>query len=168
MGFWIILCNFLSITKNSYSSRPLTRHHSYIWFGKFPVTLFLVYSVPIFTLWINDLCLTHFDRLLNRCTDLLQIWCWCFFGGPLPDLFKIKLLALFLMELLVILCIFSNSWIFFSETTDRNHSYIMVNQVFLTSIFLQISVWRPQCHLALLLCKRILTNASYSTPTPIN
>ena len=26
----------------------------------------------------------------------------------------------------------------------------MVNQVFLTSIFLQISVWRPQCHLALL------------------
>ena len=88
MGFWIILCNFLSITKNSYSSRPLTRHHSYIWFGKFPVTLFLVYSVPIFTLWINDLCLTHFDRLLNRCTDLLQIWCWCFFGGPLPDLFN--------------------------------------------------------------------------------
>ena len=109
MGFWVIFSNFLSITKISYSSRPLTRHHSYIWFGKFPVALFLVYSVPIFTLWINDLCLTHFDRLLNRCTDLLQIWCWCFFGRPLPDLFKFKLLPLFWMELLVILCIFSNS-----------------------------------------------------------
>ena len=46
---------------------------------------------------------------LNRCTDLLQIWCGCFFGGPLPDLFKIKLLPLFLMELLVILWVFSNS-----------------------------------------------------------
>ena len=138
----------MSITKNSYSSRPLTRHHSYIWFGKFPVTLFLVYSVPIFTLWINDLCLTHFDRLLNRCTDLLQIWCWCFFGGPLPDLVKIKLLTLFWMELLVILCIFSK----FLNLFLWNHwQKSFIYQVFLISIFLQISVWRPQCHLALLL-----------------
>ena len=56
----IILCNFWSITKNSYSSRPLTRNHSYISFGKSPETLFLVYSVPLFTLLINDLCLTDF------------------------------------------------------------------------------------------------------------
>ena len=106
MGFWIILCNFWSITKNCYSSRPLTRNHSYIWFEKSPETLFLVYSILIFTLVINNLYLTHFDRLLNRCTDLVQIWCRCFFGAPLPDLFKIELLPVFLMELLVILCIF--------------------------------------------------------------
>ena len=58
--FGLFLCNFWSVTKNSYSSRPLTRNHSYIWFGMSPETLFLVYSVPIFTLLLNDLCLTHF------------------------------------------------------------------------------------------------------------
>ena len=44
MGFWVILCNFWSILKNSYVFRPLTRNHSSIWLGKSPETLFLVYS----------------------------------------------------------------------------------------------------------------------------
>ena len=83
MGFWIILCNFWSITKNSYSSRPLIRNHSYIWFGKSPETLFLVYSFgfvqmrmlwPIFTILVNNLRKLYFRLLSNRCSDFDEIW----------------------------------------------------------------------------------------------
>ena len=40
---WVILCNFWSILKNSFSIRLLTRNHSYIWFGSLQMTLFLDY-----------------------------------------------------------------------------------------------------------------------------
>ena len=82
--------------------------------------------------------------------DLLQMWFGCFLGGPLPDLFKIKLLHLFLMELLVILCIFQILKSFsLKPLTEIIHISWLI-KFFLISIFLWISVWRPQCHLALL------------------
>ena len=43
MELWVILCNFWSILKNSFSIRLLTRNHSYIWFGSLQMTLFLDY-----------------------------------------------------------------------------------------------------------------------------
>ena len=91
MELWVILCNFWSILKNSFSIRLLTRNHSYIWFGSLQMTLFLDYLWSIFTL-SRYLIL---DYPLNRCTYLLQIWCGCFLGGPLPDLFKIRVLPYF-------------------------------------------------------------------------
>ena len=93
MELWVILCNFWSILKNSFFYET-TDQKSFI---------YLVWKSPddlisrFFVIYIYSFNKRYLilDYPLNRCTYLLQIWCGFFLGGPLPDLFKIRVLPYF-------------------------------------------------------------------------
>ena len=57
-----ILCNFWSILKKYFSIIPLTRNHSYIWFGRSQEGIIssLFCGLYLFTHLMNNLCSTHF------------------------------------------------------------------------------------------------------------
>ena len=112
-NYGIILCNFWPILKKSSSIKPLTRNHSYlVW--RVPETLvsclfklgrsdlFLQFQLMIFVKHIFN-----FSQTAAQCKTLCHYVVDFFYRTTeLPDLFNIKLLPLFLMKLLVILCIF--------------------------------------------------------------